>query len=127
MKGYYLDNFFPWKHDWVNKSAFFNSWNWLCVRSFAQNQHGFSGHWLQPGDIIKVGRLVFGVWSIFDGFQEEQTASSQQSLKLSDLNPDYFLKEKIRNNKDQLEIDKEDPMNLFDPKTTEFDHEEREI
>lgn len=43
------------------------------IWNFAQNKHGFNGYKLTPGDILKVGRLVFGIWAIHSGVGEEIT------------------------------------------------------
>lgn len=65
IKGnYYIDNFFPVKLEKQHKSARFNHKNWLTLRHFAPNTLGFSGYKMVAGDIIKVGRLVFGIRAI---------------------------------------------------------------
>lgn len=60
---------------------------------------------MKAGDIIKVGRLVFGIRSIFNGTDPEQTASESPSIKLSDLNHDYYTKETSKGKPLNIEID----------------------
>ena len=88
--GYYLDNFYV--SESLNMSHI--NRNWLCIRKFAQNEHGFVGHKLMVGDILKVGRLVFGVTELC--FQQNQPISveSAKARKHREVEVDYFIKQK---------------------------------